>query len=457
LNLPSALLDSLVDVPGFNANAFIAVHQEPTSRTAIRINPAKRVEGLLFPSVATTAIPWCSMGFNLAERPSFTIDPLFHAGAYYVQEASSMFLCTALQQSCDLSQPLTVLDLCAAPGGKSTLIQSLLSSESVLVSNEVIKTRVQILSENITKWGAENVLVTQNDPRDFERLPLFFDVIIVDAPCSGSGLFRKDPDAISEWSEAAVALCSNRQQRILADVLPALKPGGILIYSTCSYSVAENEQISQWLVEEKMLEGVALTVHPNWNIIETNIASDKAFGYRFYPNLLEGEGFYLAAFRKSNDGGNDEGYKKRTSKLELLPAKAAAHLKSFIEVDKDYLFIQQAANILAIPANFEHTLHQVKNALYLKKAGINLGSLIRTELVPDHELAMSNLAAEHWPVVETDLEIGLQFLRKQAFHLATIPKGWALLSYRKIPLGWIKGLSNRINNYYPKEWRILHK
>ena len=184
---------------------------------------------------------------SFLQRPSFTFDPLFHAGTYYVQEASSMFLEQALKQSVDLSQPLRVLDLCAAPGGKSTLLQSLLNKESLLVSNDVIKSRAAILEENIVKWGAANVVVTNNDPAHFARLENYFDAIVIDAPCSGSGLFRRDPEAINEWSENNVQLCSQRQQRIVADVWPALKQNGILIYSTCSYSAEEDEAILDWM------------------------------------------------------------------------------------------------------------------------------------------------------------------------------------------------------------------
>jgi 16S rRNA C967 or C1407 C5-methylase (RsmB/RsmF family) len=204
LRLPGTFIDSIRDAKGFDESTFEQVHQSGEQVTSVRINPAKSFnisKDLPFPENIEKAVPWCFNGYYLFQRPSFTSDPLFHAGAYYVQEASSMFLEEVLKQTADLSQPLKVLDLCAAPGGKSTLIQSLINEKSLLVSNEVIKTRVTILSENITKWGTANVIVTNNDPKDFLRLSNFFDVIVVDAPCSGSGLFRKDPEAINEWSE----------------------------------------------------------------------------------------------------------------------------------------------------------------------------------------------------------------------------------------------------------------
>lgn len=300
--LPVALLTSLQTVNGFNEKTFTEVHQSGEQVTSIRLNPNK--PATLNPQFATLQkVPWNSNGYYLSERPSFTSDPLFHAGAYYVQEASSMFLEDAIRQTCDLTQNLKVLDLCAAPGGKSTLIQSIISDNSLLVSNEIIKTRVNILSENITKWGAANVVVTNNDPKDFQKLPGYFDVIVVDAPCSGSGLFRKDPEAIDEWSLNNVTLCSQRQQRILADILSSLKPGGILIYSTCSYSEAEDEDICDWLLSgtQDPLSGLRLQIKSDWHIIETSSPQHNAYGYRFYPDKLKGEGFFIAVFQKNGE------------------------------------------------------------------------------------------------------------------------------------------------------------
>ncbi len=193
-----------------------------------------------------------------------------------------MFLEQCIKQLANLSNRLKILDLCAAPGGKSTLIQSLISEESLLVSNEVIKTRVNILTENMFKWGSLNNIVTHNDPRDFARLENYFDVMVVDAPCSGSGLFRRDSSAIKEWSLQAVDICSNRQQRILADAYPALKKNGILIYSTCSYSEQEDEDICDWLMENFNLETLKVNIEESWHIVESRSNRSRAFGYRFF-------------------------------------------------------------------------------------------------------------------------------------------------------------------------------
>ncbi len=434
------------------------MHASGVQITSVRVNPAKifNLQSSIF-NTQLESVQWNSNGFYLEQRPSFTSDPLFHAGAYYVQEASSMFLEEALKQTIDLSQPIKVLDLCAAPGGKSTLIQAMLNDKSLLISNEVIKTRVTILSENITKWGAANVIVTNNDAKDFQRLPNYFDVVVVDAPCSGSGLFRKDKEAIEEWSLQNVQLCSQRQQRILADILPALKEGGVLIYSTCSYNEEEDEQMADWLVSQFGVCSFQLATINEWGIIETQSEKHKAYGYRFYPDKVKGEGFFIAAFKKST-GGN-EAFKtgRQKTKNEKLVSKDTEAVKPYLKNASDFFFIKQNDEAIAIPKAFEEDLHIIQNSLYLKKAGVRLGAVIRHELLPHHELALSNVSSESLPSLEVDEAAALQYLRKGDVVAETKLKGWALIKYKGLPLGWVKILPNRINNYYPKEWRILNK
>ncbi len=458
--LPAALIQSLQNIKGFNEEAFKAVHKSGGQITSVRLNPGKlkiKNEELKIEA----AVPWSSNGYYLTERPSFTLDPLFHAGAYYVQEASSMFLEQVLKQTVDLSKSLKVLDLCAAPGGKSTLIQSVISKESLLVSNEVIKTRVNILTENITKWGAANVIVTNNDPSDFKRLQNYFDVIVVDAPCSGSGLFRKDPNAINEWSENNVSLCSHRQQRILTDIMPSLKAGGILIYSTCSYSMEEDEAIADWLAEELKVESVKLKVMDSWRIVETVSEKSGSFGYRFYPDKVKGEGFFIAAFKKADcaeaAGENKIQKTKSRNKASLVTAKEIEALEPYLIDTDDWFFIKQNEETIALPNHLENDLAIIQSSLYIKKAGVKLGAIIRNELIPAHELAVSNFIKTTIPKVEVNKETALQYLRKVDINIESAIKGWALLTCQQLPLGWIKMMANRTNNYYPKEWRIIHK
>lgn len=461
--LPNSFLQSLENVEGFDLNTFTAVHEEANVLTSIRFNPNKKIEVQDSALVIESKIPWSTNGYYLKERPSFTKDPLFHAGAYYVQEASSMFLEQALQQTVDLNASLKVLDLCAAPGGKSTLIQSLISKDSLLVSNEVIKTRVNVLAENITKWGAANVVVTNNDPRDFQRLDSYFDVIVVDAPCSGSGLFRKDPDAINEWSLDNVALCSQRQQRILADVKEALKQDGILIYSTCSYSTAENENIAEWLITENGFESLQLNINPEWNIVETITNETNAYGYRFYPDKLKGEGFFIAAFKKTKSTPNGKhlpplGELKGAHKHQTKNTKPQTpNISKWLSENNNLALFPWKDDLLVIPQNLIHEIPVLQSALYIKKAGVNMGSLIRNELIPSHELAMCTLLNPDIAAVSLDLNKALQFLRLESIEKDFDGTGWMLMKYGGLPMGFIKALPNRINNYYPREWRILNK
>ncbi len=454
MQLPTSFITSLQNAPGFEEAPFVAVHESGQQLVSIRINPAKidtppealEIEG---------KIPWSSYGYYLKERPSFTLDPLFHAGAYYVQEASSMFLEQAIKQSCDLSKPMRVLDLCAAPGGKSTLIQSLISADSLLVSNEVIKNRATILAENMSKWGGANVIVTNNEPGHFKRLPAFFDLIVIDAPCSGSGLFRKDPDAINEWSLQNVQLCSERQQKILSEVMDCLKPGGVLVYATCSFSTAENEDMMDWISDEFSMVSMPLTVLEEWRIVTTVSDKHQNTGYRFYPDKVKGEGFFLAVFKKEGLLQYSRAPKAK-NKLSLLNQEELQTVEPYLKDPAQYVFSKWKAEILALPATMVEEFLLLQSTLYFKKAGVKIGELIRNAVIPQHEWAVSGIASDVLPGVPLDLPTALQYLRKKDIEIISDVRGWAMVTYNNIPLGLVKILAGRNNNYYPKEWRILN-
>ena len=347
-SLPPSFTDTLKGLPGYDPEAFLAVHASGERITSVRLQPQKTTGAEeLFPQLDVTPVPWSRYGYYLSSRPSFTFDPQFHAGAYYVQEASSMFLEEAIRQTVNLDEPLKALDLCAAPGGKSTLIQATLHPQSLLVANEVIKSRAALLSDNISRWGADNVVVTNNDPRDFSRIGEYFDLIVADAPCSGSGLFRRDPEAIDEWSYDNVMLCSQRQQRILADALPALKAGGVLIYSTCSYAREEDEAIMDWLLENFPLENIPLQLQPSWHIVETLSPHRQAAGYRFYPDQVKGEGFFMPA---SASTAKRPRIKKHRGQLSLLPPREVARIQPWLSVsDEHRLMLHQEDVIILTP------------------------------------------------------------------------------------------------------------
>jgi 16S rRNA C967 or C1407 C5-methylase (RsmB/RsmF family)/NOL1/NOP2/fmu family ribosome biogenesis protein len=480
--LPEKFLESLEGIEGFDKEAFINVHESGEQVTSIRINPARAANSIPIAIGRETAIqepfglsstndiqnqnespichsplaihhpvPWSQFGFYLKDRPSFTFDPLFHAGCYYVQEASSMFLEQAFKQLVDLAQPLKVLDLCAAPGGKSTHIQSLISPDSLLISNEIIRSRNNILVDNITKWGCSNVIVTNNDPSAFQKVEGYFDVMVVDAPCSGSGLFRKDEEAIDEWSLNNVHLCSQRQQRILADALPTLKENGILVYSTCSYSRQEDEEITDWLIDEMELESLALKTENDWNIIETYSSKNKAKGYRFYPDKIKGEGLFLACFRKKT---SEKGPKYRPTKMERATKKEREVIEPWLSIQDIELFKNNSSFFALSPAlSNEYSI--LSSVLNIQYAGTGVGQIMKDRLVPEHSLAVSTIISNKIPFNDLPYEQAIKYLQRQDVNFSSSGKGWQLVRYKGHNLGWINVLSNRINNYYPKEIRIL--
>lgn len=455
MNLPSSFLRSLEGLPGYDAAAFEAAHHQEKQLVSLRINAQKISKQALTEdwdaAIALTKVDWCSTGYYLSERPSFTLDPKFHGGAYYVQEASSMFLEQAMRQTLDLSHPLVVLDLCAAPGGKSTLLQSLISNENLLISNEVIQSRVSVLRENIMKWGADNVVVTNNDPRDFKQLGAIADVLVVDAPCSGSGLFRRDPEAIQEWSTSNVAHCSLRQQRILADAWHTLKEGGILIYSTCSYAVEENEQVLSWLINELHAAPKRLSLQTNWGMLEVE-TPNGGYGYRCWPHKVQGEGFFLAVVQKTQAAVDHTPWVNKKATPSRKEIDIAAR---WLQDAQQYDYILQGEQLAVVNKCHTEIIQQLMSLLRVRYAGVELGTIAKNDLLPSHALGLSHCLSESIPSVSLSLQQALQYLRKQEMVLDVQHKGWTSVMYRTVRLGWMKCLGNRINNYYPKEIRIL--
>lgn len=413
-------------------------------RHSIRINTKK---GLAIPQL--NRIPFCSTGYYLPKRPVYTFDPLFHAGNYYVQESSSMFLEQFLIQSS--KKFLRVLDLCAAPGGKSTHLSALLPADALLVSNEVIHSRAVVLSENLKKWGNPNVIVTCCDPRDFSRLPGFFDLIVVDAPCSGEGLFRRDPTAMDEWSEANASHCAQRQRRILADVWPALAEEGMLVYSTCTFNPAENEENVSWLCETKQTEPVELQLEEDWGIVTTEASGTPC--YRFYPHKVGGEGFFTAAVRKKEESANP--VRSKSKSLLALASKAEQQIVSELIVDRSLSLVKFEEAFLAFPTALLPVLDLVKSSLRIVYAGTKVGEIKQNHLIPAHELAVSTvLNRSHYPSIDLSLALAIGYLKRDDIQLDFREKGWNLITCRQFPIGWAKNIGNRFNNGYPKEWRI---
>lgn len=428
-------------------DSFLASHQtEPV--VSIRMNPAKMAEP------ENNKIPWTQFGQYLPDRPIFTLDPHFHAGAYYVQEASSMFLEQAIRQSVDLSQSLRVLDLCAAPGGKSTHLLSLINRDSLLVSNEAIRSRATILCENLQKWGAPNVIVTNNDPKDFQGLSGYFDLIVVDAPCSGEGLFRKDPDAMDEWSPEQVNLCAQRQRRILEEVWPSLKEHGILVYCTCTYSEAENEENLEWLSNQHGLTFLDLDIEPSWGI--HRLSKNRVAGFRCYPHRVRGEGFFIAVARKTELASAAPS--KTKSSFIVVPGKTSSQLKHWIADPDRFQFILQDELILMVPEYHIAAITWLSEKLRIINKGTALASIKHEKLIPDHASALStSLQKDFFPQVHLTREQAISYLRKESQLPSGGQKGFALMVFDGLPLGWANLLENRVNNLYPAAWRIRMK
>lgn len=404
-------------------------------------------------------VAWCDTGYYLSSRPTFTFDPFFHAGCYYVQEASSMFLEQVLKQY--VSDPVVMLDLCAAPGGKSTLARSVLPEGSLLVANEVMRGRVQVLAENMTKWGHPDTAVLNNDPADFACLGELFDIILTDVPCSGEGMFRKDPVAVEEWSVENVTLCWQRQRRIVRDIWSCLKPGGLLVYSTCTYNREENEDNVAWIAEELGAEILLVEMQPEWGIAG-NLTETEFPVYRFLPHRTEGEGLFMAVLRKTGESDADDFIvsrkekkskgSKEKGKLPVVPQE----VKSWIKNADAYSFMVDQGRVMAFPLAYQEVYNRLRDRMRVMSGGIQLAELKGKDLIPSHSLAMSACRNDKvFPVAEVNYEQAIAYLRKEAFALdADVARGYILIRYKGMALGFVKNIGNRANNLYPQEWRI---
>ena len=427
--------------------------------TSIRINKQKETISALNCQLSTvncqlstvncqlSPVPWCPDGFYLSERPSFTLDPLFHAGCYYVQEASSMFLSHVLREY--VKEPVVALDMCAAPGGKSTLALSELPEGSLLIANEVVRQRANILAENIIKWGNPNCIVTNNYAEDFEAFSNVFDLIICDAPCSGEGMFRKDPASIEEWSLANVDTCWRRQRDIVQNIWHTLKEGGIFIYSTCTYNPFEDEENVAWIAKTLGAEVLSCQPLPEWGLTEKST--------HFYPHRIKGEGFFISVLRKTS-----EEERRRRGKEEKKGKQNTAipkELKGWLSEGEHFTIMETDETFLAFPTAHLNIYQQAKRSLRVIHAGIELAISKGKNLQPSQSLAMSNnLNKDSFPTVEVDEQQAIAYLRTEALQLpADTPKGYVLITYQGHPLGFAKNIGNRANNLYLAEWRIRKK
>lgn len=419
-----------------------ALDEEPV--VSVRLNNLKP-----FASVDGVPVPWAPEGRYLASRPLFTADPLFHAGCYYVQEASSMFLGQVIEQY--VKEPVRALDLCAAPGGKSTHLLQRLPAGSLLVANEPMPLRAQVLAENVIKWGVAAAVVTKNEPADFSSFKSFFDLIVVDAPCSGEGMFRKDSFAVEQWSESVVKQCAARQKEILADIWDCLRPGGLLVYSTCTFNAAEDEDCVQWIASELGAEPVAVQIDSAWGITGS-LTDAKLPVYRFIPGFTRGEGFFLAVLRKEGDAPVAQ---PRAAKMHPVHPKLKSEAASWLNDGAAYDIMMQGDVVTALPREHSAAIMALQQKLRVLHAGVPLAIVKNNKLLPQHQLAMSEaLSPSAFNRVQVGREQALAYLHRETLSLPDAPVGHLLLTYEAVPIGFVKNVGNRANNLYPAEWRI---
>ena len=465
MNLPSDFAEYTRRLMGDASYSRLAAALDSSDMpTSIRLNPFKS-SGLDVDSRLPDArVPWCeSTGRYLSSRPNFTFDPLLHAGVYYVQEAGSMFVDHVVRTL--INSPVRMLDLCAAPGGKSTALRAALPEGSLLFSNEPMRARAQILSENLQKFGHEDVVVTNSYPRDYRKSRLLFDAILADVPCSGEGMFRKDDGARQEWSMQNVDNCWHLQREIVGEIWDSLRPGGLLIYSTCTFNAHEDEENVEWIARELGADFVELPVPDDWHI--TRALSGTAPVYRFMPGFSRSEGLFLAVLRKHGDsdalmaadaasGASPKKRNRRAASSQKTKTKASRTATGLINPEL-YTVCQDGDVVRAIPARWTGIYETAcASPLRVIHAGIELGTEKGRDIIPSQSLALARcIDRAAFPCVELDYATAIAYLRKEAIAMPEgTPRGFVLQSYRGHALGFVKNIGNRANNLYPQEWRI---
>ena len=405
------------------------------SPTSIRLNPRKIV---LTHLDLSSPVTWCEHGYYLNERPVFTLDPLYHAGVYYAQEAASMML-TSLIKQLDLPENAFVLDACASPGGKTTAMVDGLSKHATVLANEINRHRANILVENITKWGVDNVLVTNDSPEAFKELTALFDVVLIDAPCSGEGMFRKDPNARTEWTPEAPGLCAKRQSLILAELHNTIKPGGYLIYSTCTFNRLENEQQMKAMLATGAFEQV------QWNYPNQCQTGRDGLGCYFLPGYTKSEGLYLCVLQKK---GALEDYQFINSNHDQIENVFG------INLEENQCMIKEGDGLYVLTKNAKANIERIKTPLRYLKKGVKVAEQSPKGWMPNQELVISTSIDLPLPRIALTEREALQYLRGETFLIPRDTPGFYCVTYQDIPVGLIKHLGNRFNNLYPKEWRI---
>ena len=459
--IPKDFLETSVSIFGRESEEFLAsLDSEPS--LGIHINAEKMQKtGVVIPDNAER-VEWTSNGFYLKSRPRFTFDPFLHAGAYYVEEPSSMFVEKALNYIQKDIRIDRALDLCAAPGGKSIMIRNSMKG-GLLVSNEPLSKRAAVLTENLAKWGNPDIIVTSDFPEAFDRLTGFFDLIATDVPCSGEGMFRTDQTARSEWSKANVENCVQRQRDILRTIWPTLRKGGYIIYSTCTFNRREDEENVLFIANELGAEIINLETDADWHICGDTTGRNLPV-YHFFPHKTRGEGFFLALLKKTSDTPPAENRKSKKKKPETVSADGFAE---WINCKENFDFHKSKDGITALRKAFADDYAAISEKLNVICAGVrvctekpakfsNSARKPKPQFVPAPGLALSScLNRKAFPDISLNYSDAIKFLRGESIPLTVYaPRGWVTVSYRNLPLGFANNVGSRLNNSYPPAWRI---
>ncbi|HIY47531.1 MAG TPA: rRNA cytosine-C5-methylase [Candidatus Alistipes faecigallinarum] len=467
MELPRSFVARVLRDLGGEEGGALCTALDSVPPVSVRLNPAKCVMTAAgaasdappagFPHLDfTKRVPWCDAGWYLADRPSFTFDSDFHAGAYYVQEASSQFVGYLLRDAGVAGA--RILDLCAAPGGKTTFYASLVGQTGLVVANEIDRRRAAVLADNVRKWGLGNTAVTACDPQAVCDFEAWFDVVAVDAPCSGEGMFRKDPEARAAWSEANVRMCAARQDTILREAWRALKPGGMLLYSTCTFNREEDEGALERFTAFAGDELVAAEVPPvpaEWGILCGEVEAFHTF--RFYPHRTLGEGFFAAVARKAPDAsGRPRTPKARRALFAAVDRATRDELMRWTLAPGGMRYARVADTCYGWFEAQADAVRQLSEALPVICSGVAFGQLFKGRLKPDPALAFyPGLNRGAVPVADLDEQTALRYLRRQDIAADALAEGLNLIACRGRALGFAKRIGARVNNMYPNSLRII--
>lgn len=423
--------------------------------TCIRVNLNKSPLIGFYPDMEE--VPWCTSAFYLSERPRFTSNPLLHAGAFYVQDASSTVYETIVH-NLGFDSPVRAADLCAAPGGKTTAVVNALPDGSVMLANEFVATRAGILKENLIKYGYPHVVVTNSDVARLSAMNGYFDLVTIDAPCSGEGMMRKDETARTQWSEGLVRQCAALQREIIDNAVEMLAPGGYLIYSTCTFNTQEDEDNAAYIADAHGLVPLDTGLAGKYGI-RPQVSGDVPC-LRFMPGFTRGEGLFVAVFRKPADAVQ-EGVSKKNKKRERksnnrIDAKLQSLAQSWVSPGMEIR--QHMDRLLALSPDTADLLDRIPKDVRIIMAGVETGEIKGKDLVPAHQLALSTCMSSVFPAAALSAEDAVSYLSREAIVLPPdTPRGFVIVTFEGFPLGFVKNLGNRSNNLYPQEYRIRRK